>query len=59
MATKDREERKPKPEKVEVKRSSIKTKDFILKQPLNDKKPGDKVALGVIGEKFYKSKNII
>lgn len=46
-------------EKVVVKKPSIKTKDFILKQPLNGKQPGDKVSLGVNGEGFYKSKNII
>lgn len=40
-------------------RTSIKTKDFILKKPLNGKKIGDKIKLGPKGEIFYKRLNTI
>ena len=45
--------------KAETVKSSVKTKEFTLKEPLNGKKPGDKVSLGPDGERFYKRKNVI
>lgn len=44
---------------AEIVKPKIKTKEFILKRPLNGKKAGEKVSLGIKGEQFYKSKNII
>lgn len=45
--------------KAEVIQPKIKTKEFILKRPLNGKKAGEKVSLGIKGEQFYKSKKVI
>ena len=45
--------------KAEVVKPSIKTKEFTLKRDHEGKKAGEKIRVGLRGEQFYKSKNII
>lgn len=59
MATK-KEVKEQKPEKAEVKKPSIKTKEFKLKLDYEGKKAGvDSIKVGPKGEAILKSKKII